>query len=315
MASHQAQRNFSGGMAGPVYRGAVQPIQPYAFTSTPNLHTNMPYQPYGAHRTTSSPAVPTAPIVGHTLDPRMRNVAQTYAGVASYNGSMGISQGGSRDDLSIPQPRNMPIAPRPQSAYLTSAPMQMTFAQAAASKPMPDRYRRPSGNQPRPAVGTAVVGSRGPVVQNRPTSHYSAVDDMQLNRPHLHHQSEEAQRLRRRSMANLDTSDAVTSTQDFTRQSRTPTPKNTGDKDQKTLRLVPPSDPNVHIRTGSSDSAASSMSSHSRPPSRPSSRPSSVSRGSLLEFPLGGGLYQDPCPRPPQSTEFIGSGSKSRSAC
>lgn len=304
MTGHQNQRSYSGGMAaGPsVYRGTVQQMQPYAFGSTPNLHTNMPYQTYGAHRTTSSPAVPTASIVGHTHDPRLRNAGHSYAGLPSHNGSMGISQGGSRDDHSIPQPRNMPVAPRPQSAYLTGAPMQMTFAQAAAAKPTPDRYRRPSGNQSRQAaLGGGVVGSRGPIVHNRPNSHYSAVDDMQLTRQH---QSDEAQRLRRRSMANLDTSDTATATYDFTRPVRTPTPKN-NDKEQKTLRLVP-NDPNPHMRTGSSDSGTSSRSSLSRP-----SSVSTINPVSLNFHPRRGVDPLSMCP----ITEFVGAGSQSRTAC
>jgi hypothetical protein len=159
--------------------------------------------------------------------------------------------------------------------------MQMTFAQVAA-KPAPERYRRASGNQARPTMpGAAVpVGSRGSAVHSRPNSHYGSVDDLHVSRQHA--ASDEAQRLRRRSMHNLDAS-SEPAQQDFTRPSRTPTPKTAAEQQQKTLRLVT-GDPTIHMRSGSSDSAASSLSSHSRP----SSRPSSVS----------GALLPDPCRLP-----------------
>ncbi|KAM0286268.1 hypothetical protein ACHAQH_000997 [Verticillium albo-atrum] len=307
MAGQQAQRNFSGGMAGSsAYRGSVGPIQPYAFTSAPNQNTNVPYQQYGGYRTASSPAVPTTQSMVYSHDPRSRYAAN--GPVASYNDSMGAGKSGSRDDSSIPQPRTIQPAPRPQSAYLTGAPMQMTFAQAAAMRPAPDRYRRPGvqqQQQPRQhsagpsASGTAsighiysphgtndrasapVVGSRRPSAHNRPSSYYSSADDLQLNRQAV----EDAKRPRRRSVHTLDSADQAKplTPQDVAQtQERLPTPKNGKDREQKSLRLVS-GETNNHIRSGSSESLVSSRSSHSRPTSSanrnvpaPTGNPSSI---------------------------------------
>lgn len=147
MAGQPGQRNFSGGMAGPpMYRGNTGPIQQYAFASTPNLHTNVPYHPYGGYRTTSSPVLPTSQHMVNGYEPRSRHMGGPVPN-ASYSGAMGVGATGSRDDLSLPQPRAMQPGPRPQSAYMAGAPTQMSFAQVASMKPAPDRYRRPSGQQ------------------------------------------------------------------------------------------------------------------------------------------------------------------------
>ncbi|RXG47592.1 hypothetical protein VDGE_06540 [Verticillium dahliae] len=308
MAGQQAQRNFSGGMAGSsAYRGSVGPIQPYVFTSAPNQNTNVPYQQYGGYRTASSPAVPTTQNMTYAHDPRSRYAAS--GPVASYNDSMGAGKSGSRDDSSIPQPRTIQPAPRPQSAYLTGAPMQMTFAQAAAMRPAPDRYRRPSIQQQQQvrqhsagpsgsgmaaighhysAHGTTdrtnapVVGSRRPAANNRPSSYYNPADDLQLNRQ----AAEDAKRPRRRSVHTLDSADqpkSLAPQEVAPTQERVPTPKNGKNGEQKSLRLVP-GEASTHIRNGSSESLVSSRSSHSRPTSSanrnvpaPTGNPSSLS--------------------------------------
>ena len=61
----QGQRNSFYGNSGPIggqqaYRTNSGPIQPYAFTSTPNYHVSAPRQQnVVSYRTASSPAVPT----------------------------------------------------------------------------------------------------------------------------------------------------------------------------------------------------------------------------------------------------------------
>ncbi|ROT35683.1 hypothetical protein SODALDRAFT_337017 [Sodiomyces alkalinus F11] len=225
MAGQQGQRSFSGGMAGPaMYRGNGAPIQQYAFASTPNLHTNVPLQPYGGYRTTSSPVVPTAQHMMPVYDHRSRHMGGSMSS-ASYRGAMGVGATGSRDDLSLPQPRAMQPGPRPQSAYMSGAPMQMTFAQAAAMRPAPDRYRRPAGQtqqQPRYQVNNSGSGTA------------KAYDSQHAGEP--------------------------------PRQDRAPTPKNSDEKDPKSLRLVT-SDNSSHVRQGSSESVSSSRSGHSQPSS------------------------------------------------
>ncbi|KAL2752490.1 hypothetical protein ACRALDRAFT_2111965 [Sodiomyces alcalophilus JCM 7366] len=229
MAGQQGQRNFSGSITGPaIYRGSAPHIQPYAFASTPNLHTNVPFQPYGGYRTTSSPAVPTSQHMINGYDHRSRHIGGPMSG-ASYSGVMGVGATGSRDDLSLPQPRAMQPGPRPQSAYMTGAPMQMTFAQAAAMKPAPDRYRRPAGQQQQ---------------QQQQQARYP-VNGLGSGTPKAY-----------------DSSHAG----DQSRQGRAPTPKSSDDKDSKSLRLVP-GDHSGHVRHGSSESLSSSRSGHSRPSS------------------------------------------------
>ncbi|EEY22770.1 conserved hypothetical protein [Verticillium alfalfae VaMs.102] len=257
--------------------------------------------------------------MNYAHDPRSRYAAN--GPVASYNDSMGAGKSGSRDDSSIPQPRTIQPTPRPQSAYLTSAPMQMTFAQAAAMRPAPDRYRRPSIQQQQvrqhsagpsgsgmAAVGhhysphgttdrtnAPVVGSRRPAANNRPSSYYNPADDLQLNRQ----AAEDAKRPRRRSVHTLDSADQPKSSapqEVAPTQERIPTPKNGKNGEQKSLRLVP-GEASTHIRNGSSESLASSRSSHSRPTSSanrnvpaPTGNPSSLS---ITSNPDEGSMKQD----------------------
>lgn len=240
----QAQRNNYHGLAGVVggqssYRGSSGPVQPYAFTSTPTLTNNSNQrQAYGgAIRTTSTPNAPTM----QTLDPRARYQTNTSMNNLTSSASVPVvtTQPVSRDDMSLPQMnRNMsPSATRPQSTYLAGGP---TFAQVAAAKASPERYRRPtprhtestpviqqqqvqasaipSGSgmatvvhlyNPRTAVnGQQVVVPR--TSASRPQSAYGslmtgvAADDMQV---HRHTSEEETKRFRRRSMASFDATD------------------------------------------------------------------------------------------------------------
>ncbi|KAL0931877.1 uncharacterized protein CTRU02_212830 [Colletotrichum truncatum] len=303
MAAQQAQRNFSGSMAGSgVYRGSNAPIQPYAFTSTPSLNTTGQWQQYNnGYRTASSPAVPTQSVTqGHDANRYRHNGNPSFSNPA-YSYKMGTSKGGSRDDSAIPAARTNTQAPRPQSAYLAgSTTPQMTFAQAAGAKTTPDRYRRPALQQQQPrqastpsgsgmatvshlynAPGTndpkgASVRTRNASFQSRPNSYYGVVDDAQLNSQQT---ADDGMRLRRRSMHSLDSADypkpltpqEFSHTEESSRPDRVPTPKN----NEKSLRMVsnlaPPAGINMHARNGSAESLASSRSSHSRPSSRPSS--------------------------------------------
>lgn len=275
------------------YRTGQVPVQPYAYTTTPNLNQNMQWQPqYGGYRTNSSPAVPMVQSYNPNgnFNPRVQqqNIAMTGYG---YN-SMGVSQSGSRDDSAIPPTRNIAPAPRPQSAYL-SGPAQQSFTPAAtaSNKATPDRYRRASASQQNqhtrsqsttlPTVGMPTANQlyNGPNTQrstlpNRPSSFYGGVpntsmDDMILYR---HSTMDDSSRSRRRSMRGIESPDAHRSpavqdkskvTQEKTRTDKTPTAAKTNEKDSQTLRVVPNS--SAHSRNGSSESVSSSRSSHSRP--------------------------------------------------
>lgn len=236
----QAQRNNYHGLAAvggqSSYRGSSGPVQPYAFTTTPNLANNVNQrQAYGAIRTTSTPNAPTL----QTLDPRARYQANNLSSGVSV--PVVSTQPVTRDDMSLPQMnRNIsPAAARPQSTYMTGGP---TFAQVAAAKSSPERYRRPTPRhtestpivqQQQQVPGSAmpssgsgmatvvtmynprVAGSGqqpvGPRTSgSRPQSAYGslmtgvAADDMQV---HRHTSEEETKRFRRRSMASFDATD------------------------------------------------------------------------------------------------------------
>lgn len=284
------------------YRGAAAPIQPYAFTSTPNLApTGQWQQPYPTFRASSSSAVPTV----QTLDPNNAYPRNRHATNASMpNLPMNISPGGSRDDCALPPPgtRRGSGTPRPQSAYFASSTVQTSFASAAPAKNQPDRYRRPavrasdsaasvqhSGGSAAPSgSGMASVShlynplssatrDRRPSPSNtaRPNSLHTkvtgSVDDMQLYRT-----QEDSKRIRRRSMPALDAHESPRSLAalDVKKAEKSSvdhaTSKNGSDKDQvKTARLVTVHSPSKATsgRNGSSESLVSSRSSNSRPSS------------------------------------------------
>lgn len=228
VANAQSQRNNYHGMSGQTnYRGGAGPVQPYAFTATPTLGNNTgPWQNYGAFRTNSSPgSVPTV----QTLDARPRYQS---------NPSGSVTQSTSRDDSSLPSASR--TNSRQPSPHVPGGPGQPTFAQVAAAKASPDRYRRPAVRQAdsSPVVqqqhvpqnqGSAMPSGSGMAnvvhlynprvagssrvprsTASRPQSAYGSlmvgvtVDDMHV---HRHTSEEEHKRFRRRSMASFDTTD------------------------------------------------------------------------------------------------------------
>lgn len=265
------------------YRGSSGPVQPYAFTTTPSLHQVAQWQPYGTYRTNTGPVPAMSPHYDTNMNLRGRfpgNQAQ-----AAYNVPANMGMGASRDDSTIPTPRNIVPQPRPQSAHLSSN--HHGYAAASSGKAMPDRYRRPSVQGPNhgrsqssTALPTAPVVNSPTMLPNRPTSFYATVPGTSKDDTHIYHQpnSEDAKRLRRRSMHTLE------QTVDFNKSfeiaplgegfGRTKSPE----QDAKNLRVV-----QSHGRNGSSESVNSSRSSHSRPSSatrhaaNPTGNPSSYS--------------------------------------
>ena len=302
-----------------VYRGSSAPIQPYAFTSTPSLNPSAQWQQFSAYRTSSTPAVPTMQSFdgnnGNNGSGRSRYPASaSMSNLPIIQSSASLATSGSRDDSSLPpMGRRVTPAPRPQSSYMASSSTQLAFPppQAAPARPSPERYRRP---QPRsaeaPVMGqqtyhqSAMPSGSGmatvnhlyntprklsPSLPNRPNSYYgnvpgSAVDDISLHRQ----QSQEAKRIRRRSMPALDSADYpnpltppdLRQPEESSRLGQL-TPPETTDKEQiKTARIVSISAAGanaMHARNGSSESLVSSRSSHSRP--------SSVSMHSIVPIP------------------------------
>lgn len=265
--SYQTPRHaYNAGASG--YRGSSVPVQPYAFTSTPNLSQSLSWQQYGSYRTNSSPVTGPSP----TYDSGMNYRAALQSGLqpanTGYSNSLGANYGTSRDDSAITSPRNISPSARPQS-YL-SVGTQPSFSSSTSNKNTPDRYRRPVASPTQ--HGRSQSSNLSPTLpmvnpnqiyqDNRrfSTSNLSgqhnlasaSMDDLQLYRRSA---QDESMRLRRRSMHTIDTKDLPGSRQ------------NLGDaSDVKQVRRVSPS-PTAHSRTGSSESVASSRSSHSRPSS------------------------------------------------
>lgn len=249
-------------------------MQPYAFTSTPNLNQTLPWQQYGAYRTNSSPAVPSAQLYDTNVNFR----AQTSAVSVGYSPAFGVSHGGSRDDSALSSIRNMPATPRSQS--FLSAATQPSFSSGAPNRNTPDRYRRPSGGAAHHArsqsstlpssitmvnTGQPYAGSGS---QRYSGSHgllaVSSFDDMHIhNRP----SHEEFKRMRRRSVHAMDMPDfprAILNAGETPRSEQTLTARH-AEKDAKPPRVVANATGRTH--SGSSESVASTRSSPSRPSS------------------------------------------------
>ncbi|KAH7162406.1 hypothetical protein B0J13DRAFT_615054 [Dactylonectria estremocensis] len=288
--SSQAPRSPYGAGAPVGYRGSSAPVQPYAFTATPNLNHTQSWQPQAQQN--------------------MRNYnANASYGVRQYSNSMtnlpynpmGVGQSGSRDDSALPPARNIVPAPRPQSAYLAGS-SQQSFAPSSSTKAAPDRYRRTASfqqnqvqnqaqNQHGRSQSTAPANNgtlpavqmyNGPnpqrsAVPNRPNSFYGAMPGTSKDDMHVYPQSlaDDAKRLRRRSMHSKEYAELA-------KPSVPPKPERSGDKDARNLRVA--SNPAPRSRSGSSESVVSSRSSNSRPTSSanrnvsaPTGNPSSLS--------------------------------------
>jgi len=316
----QQRTNIHGlpGGGGPVvYRGGSGPVQPYAFTNTPNLNQAAQWQQVRQYRTSSTPSVPTIQNMDYFQGPqvRPRYTASTSMTNLPSTATVGVQAvGGSRDDSALPNSSSRRgSTSRSQAQYINEQPsLPPSLAPATGTRVSPERYRRPaprapdsssSGSGPQPyGAGSAMPPSntrtvpdlkgnmlRTPI-QNRPSSFVgamtgSAVDDMQL--PYGYPQ-DDVKRIRRRSMPALDS--AVFSSPlapldlarpgESTRLDQSAVRKNT-DKEQKLAR----SGNTLAIDRGTTPTDVRSGSADSRSSSRSTSRPSSVSVADLqLDF-------------------------------
>ncbi|KAI2626559.1 hypothetical protein GGR54DRAFT_476515 [Hypoxylon sp. NC1633] len=226
------------GGAPTVYRGnASGPVQPYAFTATPGLANGGQWQQYGAYRSSSN--APNMQMVDQNTAARPRypvNLSNTPSN--NSNASPTLTAGMSQDDSRVMATSSS----RPQLPPLNVSLNQPTFAQVAAAKASPERYRRPSPRyadsspsvmqtpqpqssampsgsgmatvvhlyNPRAVPDRKVAMPRNSVaVASRPHSAYGsmagvAMDDMHL---HRHATEEEAKRFRRRSIHSINSTD------------------------------------------------------------------------------------------------------------
>lgn len=267
VGSSQAPRSVynSNGSAG--YRGSPASGQSFAFSSTPNLSQTLSWQQYGAYRTASSPTVPSSQAYdsGMTYRPAMQ--PSPSVNQMGYSNSFGMSYGGSRDDSVLTPSRSITPTARPQS-YL-SVSTQPSFS-SSTKQSGPDRYRRTNAVQPShhnrsqsstlppsPSMGPPSQAfqanrrySASNLTANPGLATVSSMDDLQHYR---RTGQEDAMRMRRRSVHTIETPE-YTNTRPISRDSA----------DAKQARLV---QTNTHSRNGSSESVASTRSSHSRPSS------------------------------------------------
>lgn len=305
--SSQPRNSYHGGLQGGmggqvVYRGSVGPVQPYAFTSTPSLNQTVQWQPPASyHRASSASAVPTMHSFDHSHNGgRSRYLASASMTNLPTTSTMGLSMGGSRDDLSIPGTATRRTA------------TTFTPPQGQPAKPSPERYRRPPprnvdtsapiqhglGQQPgsAPPSGSGMAGVNHlynqQSEQQRRNSFVGAIPgsmaDEGVQFAGAFSAADAARRVRRRSLPALDSAefnkpltplqfDLAGNKHKQPEESNrlgqplpSPRPKSAG-KEQQHLTANDAAAVQrtkvAHGRTGSSDSHASSRSSNSRPSS------------------------------------------------
>ncbi|PHH72248.1 hypothetical protein CDD80_4665 [Ophiocordyceps camponoti-rufipedis] len=254
--SPQSPRSSYHGAASSAYRGNAAAVQPYAFTSTPNLHQTVPRQQYAAYRTGSVSGSQPYELGPHHRAP---SLGSPQLPPLSHLGSFG--SGGSRDDSVLAARNASPTRPSP------SIGSHASLGPGPAIRNAPDRYRRPSGGAYHGRSQSSTVPSTVPLVNvNQPYAvqtnprfsapvlparrglvSVSSLDDIHLRgRQH----QEEARRMHRRSIHGVNGTDAPR-----------PGPM-TADSDPESPRLAPAAV--THSRSGSSESVASTRSSQSR---------------------------------------------------
>lgn len=267
MSNSQAPRSAytSNGSSG--YRGGSVPAQPFAFSSTPNLSQTLSWQQYGTYRTASSPTGPTSQTFdsGMSYRPAMQNSPSVNS--MGYSNSFGVGYGGSRDDSALTPGRITSPAARPQSFLSVST--QPSFS-SSTKQSGPDRYRRtttvqsshhnrsqsttlppsPSMVPPSQAYQANRRYSASNMSANQGLVTVSSMDDLQQYRKAS---QDDAMRMRRRSVHTIET-----------REIGNARPISRDSAEGKQARLV---QTNSHSRNGSSESVASTRSSHSRPSS------------------------------------------------
>jgi hypothetical protein len=263
----QAPRAAYGSNGAAAYRSGSGSAQSFAFSSTPNLSQTLSWQQYGAYRTNSSPAAPSAQNFDGGIAYRPAMQSSSSVNAMGYPNSFGVGYGGSRDDSALSPSRATAPTARPQS-YL-SVSTQPSFS-ASTKQNGPDRYRRTTSVQtshhgrsqstalptnPSMAPPSQVFQANRRYSVSNMSGHQglasvSSADDLQQYRKA---NQEEAMRMRRRSVHTIENRE-FTNTRPISRDSA----------DGKQVRLT---QTNSHSRNGSSESVTSNRSSHSRPSS------------------------------------------------
>lgn len=274
------------------YRGSTVPVH---YQPAPNLNQSLAWQQYGAFRTSSSSAIPTQTFDpslvqrSHRTNPSVTNMALipayspghgSHGSSSGHSSSHGSSHSSTRDDPVKSQSRSAASTQRPPLALIPSSVSQPAVSPGGTPKNTPDRYRRPSNSNtqhgrtqisnPPLSPGNqnlmyhAPSGSRS--VPNLAASPAQApgtsMDDSQL---HRRPSPDEAKKMRRRSVHTIQSTDSfrpLLKPENAPRPGLAVIPKNTSDRGEKSPQSAPKKP--VHVRKGSSDSASSSRSSHSR---------------------------------------------------
>ncbi|KJZ72879.1 hypothetical protein HIM_07642 [Hirsutella minnesotensis 3608] len=272
--SHQYMANSSQSPRSPYhntgssgYRSNTAPVQPYAFTSTPNLNQTLSWQQYGSYRANSLSLAPGALMHDQNANHRIQHPSNASAANTAYSHSFGVSHAGSRDDSALSMLRNAGSTPRPQSVL--SVHTQPSFSSGTPGRNAPDRYRRPSGgtHHARSQSSTAPVSmpmtNASQLYAAQANHRYSvpqfpsrgmpgtSLDDMHIQNRSFQH---DARRTRRRSMHNIELPDGHKPPSSIGDGSRS-------EKSSKQSHLSPQAA--AHTRKHSSESSSSTRSSHS----------------------------------------------------
>ncbi|KJK77446.1 hypothetical protein H634G_07185 [Metarhizium anisopliae BRIP 53293] len=264
MGGSQAPRSAYSSNGSTGYRNGSVSRQPFAFSSTPNLGQTLSWQQYGTYRTTPSAAVPSSPSHDSGVNYRPAIQNSPSANSMGHSNSFGLGYGGSRDDSALTPGRVTAPTARPQSYFSVST--QPSFS-SSTKQSGPDRYRRTSTVQPSHhsrsqsttlSPSPSMVSPSQAYQANRRYSasnmsvnqglvSVSSIDDLQQYKKSG---QDDAMRMRRRSVHTIDTRE-FSNTRPISRDSA----------DGKQARLL---QTNSHSRNGSSESVASTRSSHSR---------------------------------------------------
>ncbi|EEH15993.2 hypothetical protein PABG_06080 [Paracoccidioides brasiliensis Pb03] len=201
---------------------AVQPVAPYAFTSTPSLTNtgkNAPPLLKPEYRAASAPQTQANPTFPGVIPSRVHFPATSP--VSSSSTISSVTLHGSKDDSAIPtRQRTGESTARPLSSLGFTLHSVSPSSTSTSAKPSPDRYRRgqrrvgqtnqvqnsPGNASPSVANGLSHPNLSPGTSQNTTGPHYfrgASVDDaLLIEKPQS---TELAKRYRRRSLGSLDT--------------------------------------------------------------------------------------------------------------
>lgn len=217
---------------------------------------------------------------GHSSHGSSNSSGQSSGHSSGHGSSHSSSHSSTRDDSVKSQSRSAASTQRPPLASIPSSGSQPALSPGGTPKMTPDRYRRPSNSNTQQSRSQSSnpplsPGSQNAMMYHAPSGSRSvpnlaaspapapgaSMDDSQL---HRRPSPDEAKKMRRRSVHTIQSTDSF---RPLLKPENAPRPglavitKNS-DRGEKSPQPAPKKP--VHVRKGSSDSASSSRSSHSR---------------------------------------------------